>query len=263
MVSGLKKAVSEAEVNIYGDIGFFKGMLVFLWVLLCLFVLNGIREPLWATLAGAVFYISLGAACIFLFKGISSYLVFRPDNKKVPVFIGHRIDTVFVYPLILMATTGMISSLLSIAGLYPAPVQSVAGPAAGTGLLMLRLVLLPPAAFAEEILNLLIVSFIYTHIKLAGAIRLPCSIFAAALAFSLLHVSAMGLQGSVYIGISYLPVFFTTLFTGNIWISFLAHLYNNIIALAGTYYSGSHILVISAIAFIPVMWSLKSIFSKR
>lgn len=263
MESGLKKAISEAEGNIYRDIGFLKGMMVYFWTLLCLFVLNGIKDPLRATLAGAAFYISLGAACVFLFKGIIRYLVFPAENKKVPLFIGHSIDTVFVYPVLLMAITSLISSFLSVAGLHPAALQLADGSGAGSGLLLLRFVLLPPAAFAEEVLNLLMVSFCYMRIKLSGASRLLCSIFAAALTFGLLHVSAWGLPGSLSVGFSYVPMFFATLYTGNIWISFLAHFYSNVIAFSRTYYNGSHILVISAIAFIPVIWSLKSLFRKR
>lgn len=263
MEPGLKKAVSEAGSNTYRSIGYLKSMMVYLWALLCLFVLNGIKDPLWATLAGGIFYISLGAACTFLFKGITRYLVFPAENKKVPIFIGHRIDTVFVYPILLMTITSLISRILSIAGLHPAAMQPMDGSGAGTGLLLLRFVLLAPAAYAEEMLNLLMVSFFYTHHKLFGAPRLLSAMAAAALAFSLLHVSAWGLPGSVSIGLSYMPIFFATLYTGNIWISFLAHFYSNVIAFSRTYYSGSHILVISAIAFIPVIGSLKSLLRKR
>lgn len=263
MGSGLKKAVSEAERNIYGGIGYTKGIIVYFCALLCLFVINGIEDPFWATLAGGTFYISLGAACVFLFKGINRYLVFPVKNKKVPLFIGHRIDTVFVYPVLLMASTSLISSLLSMAGLHPANLQPTAGPSSVTGLLSLRFLLLPPAAFAEEMLNLLVVSFFYTYLKLPRVPKLLSTMVTASLAFGLLHFSAWGLPGSVSIGFSYMPVFFATLYTGNIWISFLAHFYSNVIAFSRTYYSGSQILVISAIVFMPVIWSLKSIFKKR
>lgn len=263
MESGLKKAVSEAERNIYGNIGFYKGIMVFLWALLCLFALNGIRDPFLATLAGAAFYISLGAICIFLFEGITRYLVFPAENKKVPLFIGHRIDIVFVYPVLLMASTSLLSSLLSIIGLHPAILKPVDGSSAGTGLLSLRLLLLPPAAFAEEMLNLLVLSFFYTYLKPHRGPRLLYTMVAASIAFGLLHVSAWGLSGAVSIGFSYMPVFFATLYTGNIWISFLAHFYSNAIAFSRAYYDGSYILVISAIVFIPVIWSLKSLLRKH
>lgn len=263
MESALKKAVSEAAGNIYGGVRLSAGTLVFLWALLCLFVLNRIKSPLWATVSGAAYYLSLGAACFFFFRGMETYLVFPKENRKIPGFIGHRLDTVFVYPLLLMAVTGIISNILASAGLYPVSVHQAEGAGEGSVLLLLRLVLLPPAAFAEEMFNLLLVSFFYTNIKLSGTPRLLCSMLAAALAFGLLHASAWGLGGAVSIGISYLPVFFMTLYTGNIWISFLAHLYNNITAFAKAYYSGSHILVLSAVAVIPAIWSIKALLRKH
>lgn len=263
MESTMKKAVSEAAGNVYGGVRLLTGISVFLWALLCLFVLNRIKSPLWATVSGAVYYLSLGAACLFLFRGMEKYLIFPKENKKIPGFIGHKLDTVFVYPLLLMAATGIISNVLAMAGLYPVPLQQVGEAGKGSELFILRLALLPTAAFAEEMLNLIMVSVFYTNIKLSGTPRLLCSMLAAALAFGLLHTSAWGPGGAVSIGISYLPVFFMTLYTGNIWISFLAHLYNNITAFAKAYYSGSHILVLSAIAVVPAIWSVRALLRKR
>jgi hypothetical protein len=258
----LKTAAAEIKKNIYEDDKLNAGALVFLWALLCLFIINRMNSLLWAIAAGAIYYLSMTVFCIIFFKGISKYLVFPKENKKIPVFIGYKIDTLFVYPILLVALTGVISNLLAAAGLVPTAVPQLK--AAGNGFLMQlsRLSLLPLAAYGEEILNLLMVSFFYTNLKLSGNLRLACSIPAAAFAFGVLHVSGWGIPGAVSVGISHIPLFLTTLYTGNIWISFLAHLYSNIISMTKAWYGGSFVTATAVLTFIAAIWSARVQFRK-
>jgi hypothetical protein len=194
---------------------------------------------------------------------MGKYLRFPKENKKMPVFIGHRMDTLFVYPILLMSLVGIISNLLTAGGIYPTAIQQTHGTVDKLIELMARITLLPLAAFTEEVLNLLLVSFIFTKIKLFGNFRLAGSILTATMVFGMLHSPGWGFYSAISIGISYLPVFFVTLYTGNIWISFLAHLYNNIISLTKTYYSGYSIIAIAVISFIPIVWAIKTLFRKN
>lgn len=258
----LKMAATEAKRNVYEGVNLLTGTLVFIWALLCLFIINRNKSLLWASVFGVAYYFSLVIIFTVLFKGMGKYLIFPKENKKMPVFIGHKMDTLFVYPILLMSLIGIISNLLTAAGFYPTNIQQVHSTSNEFIELMARITLLPIAAFAEEMLNLVLVSLFYINMKLPGRFRLAGSMLAAALAFGILHSSVWGLYGAISIGISYLPVFFATLYTGNIWISFLAHLYNNIIALTKSYYGDSFIIVILVITFIPIIWSIRTLFRR-
>jgi len=98
--------------------------------------------------------------------------------------------------------------------------------------------------------------------KLMGKYRLFGSILSAALIFGILHSFGWGLNAAIPIGIAYIPVFFATLYTGNIWISFLAHLYNDLISLAKYYNSGLHLIIIAVITLIPAVWAVKAMLRK-
>lgn len=259
----LKTAAAEIKRNIYEDDNLNAGALVFLWALLCLFIINRIKSQLWATAAGAIYYLSMTVFCMIFFRGINKYLAFPKKNKKISVFIGHKMDTLFVYPILLAALTGVISKLLAAAGLVPAAVPQLTD--AGNAFFMqpARFLLLPLAAYGEEILNLLMVSFFYTNLKLSGNLRLACSIPAAALAFGALHIFAWGVPGAVSVGVSHIPLFIATLYTGNIWISFLAHLYNNIISMTKDWYGDGFVTAIAVITFITAIWSAWVQFRKN
>lgn len=256
------RALKVAEGNIYNGMSLLKGAMVFIWTLLCLFFVGNNRNFVLIAVSGAVFYLSLVVLCMYLFKGIRAYLSFPSENKKMPIFIGHKLDTIFTYPLLLMTLIGLIGSLLSATGIFhtppdPASASGSSGWAAAVGAL-----LLPLLAFAEELLNLLIVSFIYRYIRVKGNYRIITSILLAALVFGLLHTFGQGANAAIFIGIIYIPVFFTTLYTGNIWISFLAHLYSDLISLTKAYNSSLHPAIIAAVSLIPAFWAVKAMFRK-
>lgn len=258
----LDMAVKEAENNVYEGVDLLKGTIVFLWTLLCLFVINKSRSLLWATVFGGAYYLSLVALCIVFFKGINKYLSFPKENSRMPVFIRHKLDTLFIYPIILMSFIGITSNLLIASGIFPAPLQQLYSAGSKSMEVIPRMMLLPLAAFAEELLNMLIVSFFYTNMKVPRSFRLIGSMLAAALVFGTMHSFGWGFNAAISIGIAYFPVFFVTLFTGNIWISFLAHLYNNLISLTKVYYGSYSIIVIAVISIIPAVWAIRTLFRR-
>lgn len=257
-----EKVLNEMEKNIYGGADLLKGTIVFLWTLLCLFLFNRGTSFLCSYISGGLFYISLLVICFVFFKDMRIYWSFPKENKKMPVFIGHKPDTIFVYPIFLMSVIGIISNLLTVSGFFPADLQQMNAAGSKTIELMARVMLLPLVAFAEELLNLLMVSFLYNKMGLLRNFRLIGSILSAAFVFGILHSSAWGLNAAILIGISYIPVFFATLYTGNIWISFLAHLYNDLISFTKAYYGGYHFMIIAAVSLIPAVWAIRTIFRK-
>ncbi|HYE09360.1 MAG TPA: hypothetical protein VEF53_04205, partial [Patescibacteria group bacterium] len=228
----------------------------------CLFLINKSKSFVYASFFGGAYYLSLVVLCILLFKGITNYMSFPKESKKMPVFIGHRLDTIFIYPILIMSLIGIISNLLTATGFFTAAPQQLAAAAGISIELIVKVTLLPLIAFAEELLNLLLVSFIYKYMKLMGKYRLFGSILSAALIFGILHSFGWGLNAAIPIGIAYIPVFFATLYTGNIWISFLAHLYNDLISLAKYYNSGLHLIIIAVITLIPAVWAVKAMLRK-
>jgi membrane protease YdiL (CAAX protease family) len=205
--------------------------------------------------------LSLIALSILFFKNISKYLSFPKGNKKLPAFIGHKLDTVFTYPILLMAIIGIASNLLAATGLFPNAQQNYT-PAGSTGWSIVGCMLLPLVAFAEELLNLLLVSFLYKYMRFPRNFRIIGSILSAAMIFGILHTFGWGTNAAISIGIAYIPVFFATLYTGNIWISFFAHFYNDLICYAKNYDSSYYLLIIAAISLIPAIWSVKSMLWK-
>jgi membrane protease YdiL (CAAX protease family) len=160
-----------------------------------------------------------------------------------------------------MAAAGLISSLLSATGLFPAPPQAeVAG---STGCVeAIRLLLMPLLAYGEELMNLLTVSFIYRYLRLRGKYRLITSTACGALIFGLMHTFGQGAGAGIVIGVSHIPIILAALYTGNIWVSALAHLYSNVISYAKAYNSGLHLVIIAAVSIIPALWAVKETLRK-
>ncbi len=256
------KILKEMEKNIYSGINLWNAAIVFSWTLLWLFLINRGTSFLFTYISGGLFYITLPVLCFVIFKDIKRYLNFPEENKKMPVFIGHKPDTIFVYPIFLMSLIGIISNLLTMSGLFPAVLRQTDAGGARVVEFAARIVLLPLAAFAEELLNLLTVSILYKKMKQIKKFRLVGSIISASLVFGIIHSFGWGLDAAILIGISYMPVFLATLYTGNIWVSFLAHLYNDLIAFTKAYYSGYHIIVIAAVTVIPALWAIMAMVRK-
>jgi len=254
--------IKEMEKNIYGGASLLYIAIVFLWALLGLLSINKGTSFFYSIVSGGVYYSSLLILCLILFKDTRSYWSFPEESKKMPVFIGHKLDTIFIYPILLMSLIGIISNLLMASGVFSAPLQQANTGGRKAIELIPRIMLLPLAAFAEEFLNLLLVSFLYNKMKLQRNFRLIGSILSAALVFGILHSSGWGISAAILIGISYIPVFFATLYTGNVWISFLAHLYNNLISLTKSFYGSYHFILIAAISLIPVVWAIKTMLRK-
>lgn len=257
-----ERVLKEMEKNMYDGINLSKGAIVLLWTILGLFLVGRGTSILYTLVSGGLFYISLMIISFAFFKDISTYLRFPKENKKIPVFIGHKLDTIFIYPLLLMSLIGIIGSLLEASGLFPVVLQQGNTEASKTIELMARIMLLPLVAFSEELLNLLIASLLYKKMKLLKNFRLIGSIILAAMTFGILHSFGWGMNKAIFIGISYIPVFFTTLYTGNIWISFLAHLYNDLIVFSKFYFEGYHLIFIVAISLLPVLWAIRTMVRK-
>ena len=254
--------IKEAESNIYSGVNLLNGTIVFLWTLLGLSIIGNIRNVLYAAVSGGVFYLSLVLLCIILFKGVIRYLSFPEENKKMPVFMGYKPDTIFIYPILLMSLIGIVSNLLTATGFFPAALQQTGTAGVRTMEIVVRIMFLPLVAFAEELLNLIIVSFFYMNMKLLRNFRLIASIISAALIFGMLHSFGWGMNAAILIAIAYLPVFLVTLYTGNIWISFLAHFYNDLISFTKLYYGSYHYVIIAAVTFIPAVWAVRALFRK-
>jgi membrane protease YdiL (CAAX protease family) len=259
----LERALKEAEGNVFSGVSILNGAIVFVWTLLCLFLINKSKSFLIVSVLGGAFYISLVVLCILLFKSIGNYLSFPRENKKMPVFIGHRLDTIFIYPVMLMAITGVISNLLTATGFLPTVPHQIDAAGSTFAGLITKISLLPLIAFAEELLNLLMVSFLYKYMKRLRKYRLFGSILFAALIFGILHTFGWGLNAAIPIGIAYIPVFFVTLYTGNIWISFLAHLYNDLLALAKYNNNGLYLIIIAANTLMPAVWAIRTMLIKK
>jgi hypothetical protein len=257
-----ERVFEEMRKDIYSGINLSKGAIVFLWTLLCLFLVNRGTSFLYTYISGGLFYVSILILSFIIFKDIKKYMSFPKESKKMPIFIGHKLDTIFIYPILLMSIIGIISSLLTVSGLFPEAVQQVNTETSKTIELMARIMLLPLVAFSEELLNLLMISLLYKKMKLLKNFRLIGSIILAAMTFGILHSFGWGLNNAILIGISYIPVFFATLYTGNIWISFLAHLYNDLISFTKAYYGGYHLIIITAVTLIPALWAIRTLFRK-
>jgi len=254
--------IKEMEKNIYSGAKLPNIAIVLLWTLLGLLFINRGTSFFYSIVSGGVYYSSLLILCLILFKDARSYWSFPEENKKMPVFIGHKSDTIFIYPILLMSLIGIISNLLMASGVFSTTFQQADTVGSKAVELIPRLMLLPLAAFAEELFNLLLVSFLYNKMKLLRNFKLIGSILSAALIFGILHSFGWGISAAILVGISYIPVFFVTLYTGNIWISFLAHLYNNLISFTKSYYGSYHFIIIAAISFVPVVWAISNIVRK-
>lgn len=257
-----ERMLRELEKNIYSGANLPGIAIVFLWTLLGLHFTNKGTGFFYSIVSGGAYYGFLLTLCLILFKNTKSYWGFPEENGKIPVFIGHKLDTILVYPILLMSIIGVISNLLMVSGAFPEALQQTNRGGSKAIELIPRIMLLPLAAFAEEFLNLLLVSFLYNKMKLLKNFRLIVSILSAAFIFGILHSFGWGISAAILVGISYIPAFFATLYMGNIWISFLAHLYNNLIFLTKSLYGSYHFIIIAAISLIPVMWAVKDILRK-
>ena len=256
------KIYKELEKNIYDGISLPKSAIVLFWTVLCLYFVNMKTSRLYAVFFGILFYASLLVLCLILFKDIKRYLSFPKDNNILPRFIGYKPDIILIYPIFLMFLVGAINSLLIASGIFPEALQKMSVAVSDPIELFAKIITLPFVAFTEELINLLLVSLAFNKMKFSGNIRLIVSILLAALIFGILHSIGWGLKTALLIGISYIPVFFATLYTGNIWISFLAHFYNNFISLFKSYYGNFHFIIVAAICLIPFVWAIKAIVRK-
>lgn len=257
-----EKIYKEMEKNVYGGIRLSKIAVVILWTLLGLFFINKKTSHMHTVLFGLLFYISLLILCLILFKDIRRYLSFPKYSKILPGFIGYKPDIVFVYPILLMSIIGAINNLLIASGLFPEALENMNATSIEPFEFIARIILLPFVAVAEELLNLIIVSLYYKKMKFLGNFRLAISILSAALTFGILHSVGWGLNTAILIGLSYIPVFFVTLYTGNIWISLLAHFYNDLISISKSYYGSFHFIIIAVICLIPFIWAIRTMVRK-
>ncbi|MEA4847814.1 MAG: hypothetical protein VB106_11340 [Clostridiaceae bacterium] len=257
-----EKFLKEMEKNIYSGISLSKGAIIFLWTLLCVLLINKKASGLYTVFFGILFYISLFVLCLILFKDIRRYLVFPKEDKILPRFIGYKPDIIFIYPVFLMSLIGAINNLLIASGFFPEALQRMSVEAVEPIDFIARITLLPFVAFSEELFNLLLVSLFYNKVKFPGSFRLIAGMLSATLTFSILHSVGWGLSTAVLTGISYIPVFFVTLYTGNIWISFLAHFYNDLVSVSKSYYGSLHFVMIAVICLIPVLWSIRTMVRK-
>lgn len=256
-----EKIYKEMEKNIFHGTSLTKVAIVILWTLAGLLFVNKRASNMYGVLFGILFYISLLALCLLLFRDIKKYLEFPKNSKILPCFIGYKLDIIVIYPLILMSIIGAINNILIASGLFPKAFQdmnTVLKPIEFIG----RIMILPFVAFAEELFNVLLVSILCKKIRLPGNFRLAASILSAALTFGILHSIGWGLNTAILLGLSYIPVFFATLYTGSIWISSLAHLYNDLISVSKTYYGSFHYVIIAAICLIPFVWAIKTMVRK-
>ena len=258
-----EKIYKELEKNIYNGISLPKSAIVLFWTFLCLYFAYMRTSRLYTVFFGILFYVSLLALCLILFKDIRRYLSFPKENKILPRFIGYKPDIIFTYPIFLMSIIGAINNLLIASGFFPEAVQKMSVAVSDPVEFFAKIMTLPLVAFTEELINLLLVSLAFNKMKFPGNFRLIISILLAALTFGILHSIGWGLKTALLIGISYIPVFFATLYTGNIWISFLAHFYNNFISLFKSYYGNFHFIIVAAICLIPFVWAIKAIVRKN
>ncbi|MDD3706246.1 MAG: hypothetical protein PHC45_09330 [Clostridiaceae bacterium] len=257
-----EKIFRELVKNVYDGINLSKIAIVILWTLLGLFFINKRTSHMYAVLFGLLFYISLLILCLVLFKDIKRYLSFPKDSRILPRFIGYKQDIIFVYPILLMSVIGAINNLLIASGLFPKVIQNMNVTPIEPIEFVARISLLPFVAVSEELLNLIIVSLYYNRMKFLGSIRLPVSIFIASLTFGIMHSVGWGLNTGILIGLSYMPVFFITLYTGNVWISLLAHFYNDFISVSKSYYGSFHFIIIASLCLMPFIWAIRTMVRK-
>lgn len=261
MKNWLMRVLEEAESNIYNGINVVNGAIVFVWTLLCLFLINKSGSFAVYAVSGGLYYASIVLMGIYLFKGLGGYLSFPSQNRRIPAFIGNKLDILLTYPIFVMAAAGLISSLISATGLLPALPKAVVAGSSGRAEAA-RLLLMPLLAYGEELMNLLMVSFIYKYIRLKEKYRIISSVILGALIFGLMHTFGQGAGAGIQIGVSHIPLIFTSLYTGNIWVSALAHLYSNVISYAKAYNSGLHLAIIAAVVLIPALWAVKETLRK-
>lgn len=264
-VKGCRRTVKAAklffdrlESNICKEINSFGAVTIFVWTVICLSYINIINSFSYVYAVGALYYISFIIICLIGFKGIRTYLQSPFKLNNIPEFIGKKLDVVFSYPIFLLSLISILNKIMEITGLVPRNFQQLPQ-AEGAGFMLARLIMLPIAALSEELLNLIAVSFIYKHLKVLKQLRLLISIIAASALFGLLHSFAWGGQAVLPLAVAFVPSFILTLYTGNIWISTLAHLYNNIAASAGMLGKGYSHNVLVLLVIVPAAWAIVSI----
>ncbi|MGE5633228.1 MAG: type II CAAX prenyl endopeptidase Rce1 family protein [Caulobacteraceae bacterium] len=256
----VKGIIKRAENNIYRDISFLGVALVIGWTVACLILTGTSKSFGYSFVFGAIYYISLILLCLAVFKNIGKYFGSPFKLNSIPKFIGSRLDIVFTYPVFLVSFIGVVSSMLTLSGLVPRSPEPLTGINITTDEVFVRFFLLPFVAFAEELLNLIVVSFLYKCLKVLRSSRLLASVLTASAVFGFLHSFGWGFGAALSVAVSFLPVFFVTLYTGNIWISVLAHLYNDIIASIRAYNGSYATAMIAVIVFVPVVWSIAAAF---
>lgn len=258
ITEALNHVLKQSESNICREISTFGGSIAFGCALVCLICIDRINSFVFAYAAGVIFYVLIILTALKCFNGLSSYLDSPFKNDNIPIFIGKRLDVLFSYPVFLLAAINILSRITVMAGSTHDKLQYAPETAYAPGFIIMRLAMLPVVALSEELLNLVIVSSVYNTLKPLKQLRLPLSILAASALFGFLHSFAWGGQAALNLAVSFVPVFVVTLFTGNIWISTLAHLYKDIAATAGligeVYSLGIYLLI----TIVPAVWAVIS-----
>lgn len=258
ITEAMNHVLKQSESNISGEISTFDGSVAVVCTLICLICIDRIDSFAYAYAAGTIFYVLIILLALRCFNGLSSYLASPFKHNNIPIFIGKRLDVVFSYPVFLLAIINILNRIMVMAGSIPDKLQYAAETAYTPGFIIMRLAMLPIVALSEELLNLIIVSSVYNTLKPLRQLRLPLSILIASALFGLLHSFAWGGQAALNLAVSFVPVFVVTLFTGSIWISTLAHLYNDIAATAGLMGEVYSLGIYSLIVIVPAVWAVIS-----
>lgn len=266
-VKAAGQVIRQSERNMPAQVNSFRGIALIVWTIISLAFINRMNTFVQAYAAGIMQYIIFAIIAAVCFKGISAYFESPFRLQSMPRFIGKKMDVLFIYPFLLLSIINILNKVMETAGILPQDFQHAPQAGMTTAFITMRFIMLPIVALAEELFNLIAVSLIYKHLTPFNKLRLPISITAAAALFGFLHSFAWGGQAVVPLAISFAPTFIVTLYTGNIWISTLAHLYNDIAANAGMLGEGYSYAAAALLAAVPAAWAsaslLKACFKKN
>lgn len=187
---------------------------------------------------------------------LKPYVIPPFSSVKLPVFVNRLVDMLLIYPFLLVAAISSINRMIIFAGIIPEDPQKLAAIHITLAGFALRCAVIPFIALIEELFNLLMVKTIYGHMHFFKTGRFFFSILAASLFFGFLHAFNWGIAAAIALGISFIPVFMVTLYTGKIWFSVFAHMYLDILASARIYSPAAYNGIIGLFAFSALILTL-------
>lgn len=251
-IDNIRKRVEKIDKKISDNslvnVNYFWGCFLILWLFIGTKIYNYFNFR--GIIPQLGYYLITLLICSKNMKVISIFL----DNPfKSNINITKILNTIYFYPYYVIMSGVLIVIIPEIMGWLQSDPQGLSNANITIDLYMKKLVMLPIVVFVEEICNLIIYILISNWLSkaikkywAAGAIILSSFIF------GLLHVTVWNFQTAINLGLMHIPYFFSIAFLGNIWVSIIAHGFQNAIGYSVAYHSNisRDIVIYSTLFFI-------------